>query len=44
MVEPPAIIEQVKSEIIKFGENMDIRRKFQAVRNSRIPLGYMEDS
>ena len=42
-MEPPASIEQVNTEIIKYGEKLKHKHKIQAVRNPSIDLEYMED-
>ena len=43
-MEPPAGVEKVKAEIWKYGENMNIKCKVNAVRNARMTLNYMEDT
>ena len=42
-MEPPDSIEQVNTEIIKYGEKLKHKHKIQAVRNPSIDLEYMED-
>ena len=42
-MDPNASIEQVKAQNNIFGDNMNRKGKVQAVRNSRITLGYMKD-
>ena len=43
IMDPPAIIKQVKMEARKFGDNMKHKHRFQAVINARTILGYMEE-
>ena len=43
MMETPDSIGQVNADISKCSENMNIKIKVQAIRNSRTTLGYMED-
>ena len=43
MMEPPAIVEQVKAKMSKYGDNLKHKRKVQLVRNTMTNLGYMED-